>query len=233
MVQRRPSVGGSDSRRRRRNASQQGAQGGRTQQGPASRRQSVSLREAASMSRRRVAGDVKDRQAGAGQCSHPFQVSAGISSAQAEQSHHPCLNELASPAHQPAVWCISRMQQRQPSNGCGVLIVLCPSALAASLPERASPHCAPVKHTAGGQCLGRFACFVPQKENPETAFRWRTQSPAPESVPRPASRSISKHVPSPAPVILLPACIRPPSLERETAAEILAGHWCTAESVRV
>ena len=33
------------------------------------------------------------------QCSHPFQVSAGISSAQAEQSHNPFLKELVRPAH--------------------------------------------------------------------------------------------------------------------------------------
>lgn len=64
MAQRRPSVGGSDSGGHRRNASQQGAQGGGAHKAPASRRQSVSLREAAAMSRRRVAGDVKDGQVG-------------------------------------------------------------------------------------------------------------------------------------------------------------------------
>jgi hypothetical protein len=64
MVQRRLSVGGSDSRALRRDASWQGAQGGGGHKGSASRRQSVSLREAATMSRRRVAGDIKDRQVG-------------------------------------------------------------------------------------------------------------------------------------------------------------------------
>lgn len=79
-------------------------------------------------------------------------------------------------------------------------------------------HCTTMKHTAGGQRLGRLACFATQKKSRNRILlayaisrilrcRDRRCGPFP------------KHLPRRAPVILLPAFIRPPSIESETAAE--------------
>jgi hypothetical protein len=100
----------------------------------------------------------------AGQCSHPFQVSAGISSAQAEQSHHPCLNELSS---RRTGWGVVHHEYSNDSRALGTvcsLWTLWSSARAASLPSNARLHRTTVKHTAGGQRLGRLACFATQKK---------------------------------------------------------------------
>jgi hypothetical protein len=175
MVQRRLSVGGPDSGARRRDASWQGAQGGDEHKGSASRRlPDASLfrwvrlpqclegaLQGTSMIGRWACAEIA---VSAGQCSHPFQVSAGISSAQAEQSHHPCLNELSS---RRTGWGVVHHEYSNNSRALGTvcsLWTLWSSAQAASLPSNARLHCTTVKHTAGGQRLGRLACFATEKK---------------------------------------------------------------------
>jgi hypothetical protein len=90
-----------------------------------------------------------------------------------------------------------------------------------------------VKHTAGGQRLGRLACFATQKKTRNHIFCWRTQSPEFCG----AEIGIAVHIQNTCQGVLLsfyyPLFIRPPSIESETATEILAGHWWTVESVQV
>lgn len=93
---------------------------------------------------------------------------------------------------------VNAMQQWQPSAECGVLVEGLWSPALAPRCQHARPHRTAMKHTVGGQRLGRLAlaCFATEKKSWKPLFTGIRNLQLQRRCRDRRSRSISKHLPS-------------------------------------